>query len=124
MPLFGKKKQEPAVFDPRPHETAEMPARPYRVLHANLPFYADPKCQIPVQGAYLVVLLCEDPAQTFHPVECMPSRRQYQQGQIVKWEINKDRMWAESWYVNPETGRPDRVWAQSVEFDGIVVKTG
>ncbi len=123
MKYSGKKQDEPAVFDPRPGETREMPARPYRVLHANLPFYSDANCQIPVQGAYLVVLRCEDPAQKFHPVECMPTRRQYQHGQVVRWEINPKALWEQSWFVDPETGKPEKAWTQSVEFDGLVFRT-
>ena len=121
MPLFDRKQEEPAAFDPRPGETSDYPTRPYRVLHANLTFYSDAKCLIPVPGAQLVVLKSEDPAAAFHPVECMPSRKQYQQGQTVTWDINKDVVWEQAWYRNPDTGQPEKAWRQAVEFSGKVV---
>jgi hypothetical protein len=123
MPRFAGNETEPAASALCPEETREMPARPYRVLHANLTFYSDAKCLMPVRGAALVVLKSEDPAATFHPIECMPSRLQYEQGQTVSWEINKDLLWEMSWYKNPETGQAEKAWTQAVEFIGRVVKT-
>jgi hypothetical protein len=119
--LFRKKPPEP-VFDPNPAEVDYMPARPYRVVHADLPFYSDPKCLIEVEGARLVVLECEDPEQTLRPRECMPVTRAYRQGQMVGWDLNNKKLWETSYYRNPETGEPERAWSQSVEFIGPVVK--
>jgi|PlaIllAssembly_1097288.scaffolds.fasta_scaffold1431419_2 hypothetical protein len=123
MPQFAGDNSGSDVVDIRPEETTQMPARPYRVLHADLRFYSDPKCLIPVRGARLVVLKSEDPDASFHPTECMPSRMRYEQGQTVSWEINKDVLWEQSWYNNPDTGQPERAWIQSVEFTGRVVKS-
>jgi hypothetical protein len=105
-----------------PEETTSMPARPYRVLHADLPFYSDSKCEKEVQGARLVVLRCEDPAQKQKTIECMPVVKNYRQGQIVSWDLNNKRLWELSWYRNPDTGEPERAWTQAVEFTGKVVK--
>lgn len=73
--LFRRRHQE--VFDPDPGETREMPARPYKVLHADLPFYSDADCRAEVKGARLLVLRCEDPRHKHTVVECMPSRKRY-----------------------------------------------
>ncbi|NWG12292.1 MAG: hypothetical protein HXY20_02020 [Acidobacteria bacterium] len=118
--LFGKKKQVP--FDPNPEILDSIPARPYRVLHAGLPFYSDPDCRTEVQGARLVVLQCEDPAQQHHPIECMPVLKTYQKGQIVRWDTNHKLVWGAAWYVNPETGAKEKAWAQAVEFMGGVYR--
>ena len=123
MPLFRRKLPEP-LFDPNPGEIEEMPARPYRVLHADMPFYSDPECRIEVPDGRLIVLRCEDPKQKHWPTECMPSRKKYQKDQLVQWEINHKKLWEASWYLNPETGSKEKAWVQAVEFVGNVVKPG
>ena len=107
--------------DPNPPEIRHQPARPYRVLHADLPFYSDPKGLIEVQGARLVVLQCEDPMQTHQPIECMPVRKNYRAGQRVGWDLNNKKLWETAYYRNPSSGEVERAWAQSVEFTGPVV---
>jgi hypothetical protein len=121
MPLRRRHKELPPE-NHEPEETTYMPARPYRVLHADLPFYSDSKCEKEVQGARLVVLRCEDPAQKQKTIECMPVVKNYRQGQIVSWDLNNKRLWELSWYRNPDTGEPERAWTQAVEFTGKVVK--
>lgn len=118
--LFGRKQQE--VFDPNPGETREMPARPYRVLHAGLPFYSDAECRAEIKEARLLVLNCEDPNQKHQTVECMPSRKRYSQGQVVQWELDKEQVWDAAWYLNPDTGKNEKAWARAVEFVGRIVR--
>ncbi len=119
--LFGRRKeQEP--FDPNPGETHVMPARPYRVVQANLPFYSDADCRTRVEGARLLILQCEDPNQKQRVLECMPALKEYSPGQIVQWELNNKNVWETAWYVNPDTGKKEQAWSQAVEFQGRVVK--
>jgi len=118
--LFGRKKEAP--FDPNPACLEAMPARPYLVLHADLPFFSDPDCRVEVQGARLVVLRCEDPVQQQHPLECMPVLKSYRKGQIARWDINHKRVWDAAWYVNPETGNREKAWTQAAEFLGGVYR--
>ncbi len=123
MPLFfGRKKSHRSeLFDPNPGTVDTMPARPYRVLHADLPFYSDPECRFRVQGATLVVLRSEDCKQNHQVTECMPTRKKYQPGQLVEWDLNNKMIWQNNWYRNPETGAPELAWVQAVEFIGRVV---
>ena len=121
--LFGgRKKQEP--FDPNPGFVDTMPARPYRVHYADLPFYADAECRILVRGARLVILQCEDTLQKQRTIECMPALKNYRQGQIVQWETNHHRLWDDAWYLNPESGAKEKAWARSVEFVGRIYSPG
>jgi hypothetical protein len=124
MSLFsGRKKNSiPELFDPTPGIMEEMPARPYRVLYADLPFYSDPECKSRVDGACLIVLRSEDPKQQHQVQECMPTRKRYQAGQLVQWDLNKEDIWQDSWYRDPETGKAEKGWVQSVEFVGKVVE--
>jgi hypothetical protein len=118
----GQKKQEPQ-FDPNPEVVHEMPLRPYTVLHDLLPFCSDAGCRVEVEGARLIVLRSDDPRQTHHPIEAMPTRKIYARGQTLAWEINPKVQWAESWYINPNTGSKEKAWARAVEFVGKVVKS-
>jgi hypothetical protein len=124
MSLFGtssSRKSPKADFDPKPEIVAKMPVRPYLVLHANLPFYSDPECKNEVTVARLVILRSEDPRQQHHPVDCMPTRKNYSKGQILRWEIDNKRQWEDAWYIDPETGNIHKAWARAVEFLGVVV---
>ena len=122
--LFGGKKTElDDDFDPNPGITHEMPARPYRVLRAELPFYSDPECKVKIHDASLIVLKSEDPEQKHSVQECMPTRKKYEIGQLVQWELNNKKIWQNCWYKNPESGAPEKVWVQAVEFIGRIIKT-
>jgi hypothetical protein len=123
--IFGSKRsREPEVFDPNPGNTDCMPARPYRVLHADLLFFSDPQCRSRVEGACLVVLDSEDPMQQHQVRECMPTRKRYKAGQLVEWDLNNKKIWPSSWYINPETGAGEMAWTQAAEFVGRVVTAG
>jgi hypothetical protein len=124
MALFpGRKSSEVSeVYDPNPEVISTMPARPYRVLYADLAFYSDPECKKPVDGARLVVLRSEDPKQQHQVQECMPARKMYGIGQIVEWDLNNKRIWQNNWYINPETGKAEMAWVQAAEFTGRVVE--
>jgi hypothetical protein len=123
MALFsGRKRSEVSeVFDPNPETISTMPARPYRVLYSDLIFYSDPDCKKQVNDARLVVLRSEDPKQQHQVQECMPTRKKYQVGQVVGWDLNNKRIWQDNWYINPETGKAEAAWVQAVEFTGRVV---
>jgi hypothetical protein len=123
MALFpGRKKSDVTeVFDPNPKVVNTMPARPYRVLYAGLPFYSDPECKRQVNDAWLVVLRSEDPKQQHQVQDCLPTRKKYQVGQIVAWDLNNKQIWQDNWYINPETGKAEVAWIQAVEFTGRVV---
>ncbi len=117
-----RRRQAPETSDPNPLITPVMPVRPYRIVHAGIPFYADPECRTQVPDAHLLILRSEDPAQKHHPVECMPALKDYRAGDIVQWDINFKKQWPESWYKNPETGNTEKAWMRAVEFAGKVVR--
>jgi hypothetical protein len=118
--IFGRKKPV-EIFDPNPGSTDRLPARPYRVLYAGLPFCSDPECRSVIEGACLVVLGSEDPKQQHQVRECMPTRKKYEAGQLVDWSLDNKRIWQSSWYKNPETGASEIAWTQAVEFVGKIV---
>jgi hypothetical protein len=117
-----RRRQQPEVFDPNPETVSRMPVRPYSIIKAGVPFYSDPECRVQVAGANLLILRCDDPVQNHHPVECVPTRKNYRTGDTVTWDINYKQQWTESWFVHPETGSKDRAWLRAVEFNGKVVR--
>jgi hypothetical protein len=120
--LLGRNRSNTTrVFDPDPGRIDGMPARPYRVLHANLSFYSDPECSLKIEGAYLIVLKSEDPKQQQQVQECMPTRKKYEVGQLVEWDLNNKKVWQSCWYKNPETSAVEIAWTQAVEFIGKIV---
>ncbi len=118
--LFRSNKAQ--VFDPRPQVTDVMPARPYKVVHASVPFYSDADCRTEVRAARLIMLRCEDQRQTHRPIECMPTLKEYSAGQVVTWELNKDALWEAAWFRHPVTGATEKAWSQAVEFTGKIVR--
>jgi len=115
------RRKKPQVFNPIPDEIRKMPVRPFRVIHADLPFYSDSKCQDEIPDARLVILQCIDTIQKRNDADCMPSRKRYIQGQIVGWDLNNKKIWQSAWYRNPETAQIEKAWTQAVEFVGKVV---
>ena len=120
--LYGRRRAKVAeVFDPNPEVIDRMPERPYRVLQAALPLYADMECKKRIEGANLVVLCSEDPRQRHQVQECMPTRKNYRVGQLVQWDLDNKQIWQNCWYRNPATGAIEMAWTQSVEFIGKIV---
>ena len=126
MALFrGRRKSNTEeIFNPTPEVIHAMPARPYRVMYADLAFYSDPECKRRVDDARLVVLRSEDSKQQHQVQDCLPTRKKYEVGQIVDWDLNNKRIWQNNWYINPETGKAEAAWVQAVEFTGRVFRAG
>lgn len=118
--MFKKKPIQQEV-DTAPGETDEMPVVPYRVLYAGLPFYSDPECRNEIPDAKLAILKPLDPEGRFGDLDVVPTRKVYQQGQLVRWWLNKDKMWEDCWYRNPETGQIEKPFTAHVEFVGPLI---
>jgi hypothetical protein len=109
------------IIDPNPGSVDWIPARPYRVLHTDLPFYSDCACSARIEGAHIIVLKSEDPKALHQVQECMPTRKRYTVGQLVQWDLNNKKVWQNCWYRNPETNDVEMAWTQAVEFIGKVI---
>jgi hypothetical protein len=109
--------QDPSV----PEIVDEMPAIPHRVLYADLPFYSDPECTQEVKDGRLMILEAIDPDDPIKELDVVPTRKKYAVGQLLAWDLYKDKMWETCWYRHPETGNIERAWKLHVEFIGKVV---
>ncbi|MGI8784376.1 MAG: hypothetical protein ACR2L2_12085 [Acidobacteriota bacterium] len=122
--LFNK---PPVVEDWEPKTINEMPVSPYRVLHVGIPFFRDEQCRQQVDGAHLLILqLAREQARvpiTGDEPLPVPTRRNYQTGQLVNWWLNhKQEYEGPVWYHSPVTGKIEKAWnVNHVEFDGRVV---
>jgi hypothetical protein len=114
---MNKKIEDPAI----PDEVDEMPAIPHRVLYVDLPFYSDPECTQETKDGRLMILEPIDPDDPVKELDVVPTRKKYAVGQLLEWDLYKDKMWEESWYRHPETGKIERAWKLHVEFIGRVV---
>jgi hypothetical protein len=112
-----KKVEDPTI----PGEVDEMPAIPHRVLYVDLPFYSDPECTKEVTDGRLMILEPIDPDDPIKELDAVPTRKKYAVGQLLEWDLYKDKMWDECWYRHPETGKIERAWKLHVEFIGKVV---
>jgi len=110
-----------ANFDPNPGQTNELPALPHRVLYSNIPFYSDPECKQQVTDGTILILQSLDPDDPVQELDIAPTRKSYQAGQIVAWDLNNKKLWEKAWYRDPETGEIEQAWTFHVEFIGRVV---
>lgn len=102
-------------------ETDDMPVIPYRVVYADLPFYSDLECKKTVEKATIAILEPLDPDGAYPELDVVPTRKNYEPGQIVTWMLNNKKVWEESWYQNPESGQIEPAWTFHVEFIGQLI---
>ena len=121
--LFKSKSAAPPTesFDPKPEETDELPFIPYRVLYTDLPFYDDPACENEVTDARIAILEALDPDDELMEVDVLPTRKDYQPGQLVTLNLNNKRLWEECWFRNPQTQQIEKAWTLHVEFIGQII---
>ncbi len=103
-----------------PGTTDTVPVVPHKVLYADVPFYHDAECTRMVEDARIAILRPLDP-DGFDELEVVPSRKQYQAGQYLSWQLNKDNLWEDCYYRNPRTGEVEKAFTLHVEFVGNVL---
>lgn len=104
-----------------PEETDSMPVVPYRVVHADIPFYSDSECKNEVIDGTIVILESLDPEDPYPEMDIMPTRKQYSPGQLVNWDLNNKKQWEENWFKHPGTGEVEYAWILHVEFTGRLI---
>ena len=97
-----------------------VPHSTHTILAADLPLYSDPDGN---QGYpdFRAVLLSNEAkpgrgrvTESVHPVRAGAFRV----GQKVSWHWDRSVVVGESWYRDPQTGKPKYAWTSSVLFDG------
>jgi len=98
-----------------------VPRQTYRVS-AVVPFFSDPSATARVEGSRAVILETTT-SDGKHVYAAYPTTRAYEQGQILSWEWNLQRVWGKSWYRDPQTGEIKHGWDSAGEFVGRPLET-
>lgn len=102
---------EPEIVD-------SVPLIPFKVIDTEIPFFRDSQCQERVEGAWIAILLALDPEDQIIEQELVPTTKKYNKGDYVTMNLESKKLWEESWYKNPNTGRVEKAWEIHVAFVG------
>jgi hypothetical protein len=96
-----------------------IPRRVNIVYHPGVEVYSDPEGKNIREGAKAVVLESTSPGGALKTFLVYPTTRtHFQKGKRVAWEWNESRVFGESWYKHPDTGKITPGWNESMEFVG------
>lgn len=97
-----------------------VPHATHTVTSADVPLYGDPDGHKPYPNLRAVILSNEAKpgrgrvSESVHPMR--PGA--FQPGQKVSWHWDMGVIVPESWYLDPQTGKPKYAWTSSALFDG------
>lgn len=118
MGLFRK---ETKTISREPETTQKLPLVPFKVVASEVPFYRDQECKQMVEEARLVVLLALDPEDQIQEYNLVPSTLRYKVGDYVTMNLEKEKLWEDCFYKDPESGEVQKAWRIHVNFIGAVV---
>jgi hypothetical protein len=101
-----------------PQEVDKVPLVPFKVIDTNIPFFSDSECQEIVEDARITILQALDPEDPILEEELVPSTNQYNPGDYVTMNLDSKKLWEESWYRHPSTGKVEKAWEIHVNFIG------
>lgn len=83
-----------------------------------LDLFSDPSCTAKIDGVIGVFLETKNEKGTLD-FKIFPSRKKnYKVGMQVTWEWSFEKIWEETWYINPHTHKPRMAWQSAAEFVG------
>jgi hypothetical protein len=93
--------------------------RGINVIHrSGVKLYSDPECKKERQGVSGIILAMGDKSgpKTY---QIYPTTRiDYRVGDPVAWEWSQKNTWGQTWYRDPDTGKIELAWEESMEFVG------
>jgi len=101
-----------------PQEVDKVPLVPFKVIDTNIPFFTDSECQKIVEDARITILQALDPEDPILEQELVPSTNKYNLGDYVTMNLDSKKLWEESWYKSPSTGKVEKAWEIHVNFIG------
>jgi hypothetical protein len=102
---------EPTVVD-------KVPSVPFKVISTGIPFYRDRECKRAVEDAQITILQALDPEDPVLEQELVPTTLTYKEGDYVTMNLDSKKLWEESWYRDPLTGKIEKAWEIHVNFVG------
>lgn len=115
MGLFSKKTE---TVSREPETTSKLPLVPFKVVASEVPFYRDEECTDMVEDARLVVLMTLDPEDQIQEYSLVPSTLRYTVGEYVTMNLEKEKLWEDCYYKDPESGEVQKAWRIHVNFVG------
>ncbi|PPK76735.1 hypothetical protein B0F87_103342 [Methylobacter tundripaludum] len=89
------------------------------VEHTGVDIFSDPDCKNKISDGLGVILRTVSPGGKNITYQIFPSRVKYEkQGIEVTWEWSLEKIWGESYYVDPNSGEKKLAWKSSAEFVG------
>jgi hypothetical protein len=96
-----------------------MPQPKYVIHHPGVPVYADSEGREVREGVTAVILEHISAGGLVRTKRVHPTTRShFREGMEVAWEWNDQTVWGESWYRDPDTGKAEYAWTESMEFVG------
>jgi len=96
-----------------------IPRAIHNIYKANIDIYHDSECTRIVEFGKGIILEATSPGKTLKSRYIYPTTKtDYTEGKRVTWEWSFDNVWAECYYVNPDSGEKVIAWSQSAEFIG------
>lgn len=96
-----------------------IPHEIHSVYHPGVEVYSDSEGKNLREGVKGVVLETTGPEGLSRRLQVFPTTRtHFQKGKKVAWEWNSSRVFDESWYKHPDTGKVTYGWSASMEFVG------
>jgi hypothetical protein len=102
---------EPEIVD-------SVPLVPFKVIETDIPFFRDSECQEVVEDARIAILQALDPEDAILEQELVPTTVKYNKGDYVTMNLESKKLWEESWYKDPYTGKIEKAWEVHVSFVG------
>jgi len=113
---MSEKKEKEMSRDPEIVDS--VPLVPFKVIDTDIPFFRDKDCQEMVEDARLIILQALDPDDEILEWELAPTTREYKKGDYVTMDLDSKKLWEESWYRDPRSGKIERAWRIHVNFIG------
>jgi hypothetical protein len=90
------------------------------VYHPGVDLYSDRECTHKMEDAKGLILETTSPgkAEVFKRIFPTTRPEYYQRGRRVAWEWDLSRVWARTWYVDPDTKEKKKAWDSAGEFTG------
>jgi hypothetical protein len=96
-----------------------MPKTKFVVSHPGVSVYADAEGNDERPGVKAVIVEKISSGGLVRTKHVLPTTRtHFREGMEVAWEWNNKAVWGESWYLDPETGKFEYAWTESMEFVG------
>lgn len=90
------------------------------IYQPGVDLYSDLECTHKIEGAKGLILETTSPgkAEVFKRIFPTTRSEYYQRGRRVTWEWDLSRVWAQTWYIDPDTKKKKKAWDSAGEFAG------